>query len=240
SEGRRGDDPVIVTYAKDGNLYSVRAKTVIWAAASWTAKHAIRDIPQDTREAMDSFTRAPILVANVALTNWRFLYKLGYTACSWRGGFSYTANIVAPMYVGNYRPPLDPDSPTILTFYVPFNERGPTRAEQGKLGRAKLLGTSYREYETQIRSQMVKMFGAAGFDPGKDIAGMVLNRWGHAYVTAGPGFFFGDNGKPPPSDVLRRPVGRISFAHSELSGHQYSGAAAIEAMRGAKQVVEML
>jgi len=33
-----------------------------------------------------------------------------------------------------------------------------------------------------------KMFGAAGFDPGRDIAGIVLNRWGHAYVNAGPGF----------------------------------------------------
>jgi len=34
-----------------------------------------------------------MLVANVALDNWRFLYKMGYTACSWRGGFGFTANI---------------------------------------------------------------------------------------------------------------------------------------------------
>jgi len=233
-------DPATVVYAKDGKLYSVRAKTVIWAGASWTAKHAIQRLPADHLQAMDSFTRAPILVANVALDNWRFLYKLGYTACSWRGGFGYTANLVSPMYVGDYRPALDPDSPAILTFYVPFNERGHSRAEQGALGRQKMFSTSYRDYEAQIRRQMVKLFGRAGFEPQRDIAGIVLNRWGHAYVTAGPGFFYGTHGKAAPSDVLRQPVGRLTFAHSELSGHQNAGAAALEGDRAAKQILQML
>ena len=232
--------PAIVTYAKDGRLYSVRAKSVIWAGASFTAKHAIPWLPDEYRSAMAEFVRAPILVANVALNNWRFLYKLGYTACSWSGGFGYTANIVSPMHVGDYRPPLDPDSPIILTFYVPFNQRGKSLADQGNAGRAELLGTTYREYEAQIRRQMLKLFGNSGFDADRDIAGIVLNRWGHAYVTAGPGFFYGRDGKPAPSDVLRRPVGNLTFAHSELSGHQNSGAAALEGSRAAKQVLSMM
>ena len=28
---------------------------------------------------------------------------------------------------------------------------------------------------------MMKLFGAAGFDPDRDVAGIILNRWGHAY-----------------------------------------------------------
>jgi len=200
----------------------------------------VQHLPDDYRLATESFTRAPMLIVNVALNNWRFLYKLGYTACSWRGGFGYTANMVAPMYVGNYRPRLDPDSPFLLTFYVPFNERGHSLSEQGNIARQRMFGTSYRDYETQIRQQMVKLFSDAGFDPGRDIAGIVLNRWGHAYVTAGPGFFYGTNGKPAPSDVLRRPLGRLTFAHSELSGHQYWGAAATEGKRAAEQMLAML
>ena len=235
-----GKGPATVVYARGGKLYSVRAKTVIWAGASWTAKHAVQNLPQDYRAAMDSFTRAPMLIANVALDNWRFLYKLGYTACSWRGGFGYTANMVSPMYVGDYRPRLDPDSPALLTFYVPFNRRGHSRLEQGALARQEMFATSYRDYELQIRRQMVKLFGDAGFDPGRDIAGIVLNRWGHAYVTAGPGFFFGKDGRPAPSDVLRQPLGRLTFAHSELSGHQNAGAAALEGQRAAEQVLAML
>jgi spermidine dehydrogenase len=233
-------EPATITYVKDGKLFSVRARTVIWAGACWTAKHAVQRLPEEYSTAMESFPRAPMLVVNVALDNWRALYKLGYTACSWRGGFGYTANLRAPMYVGDYRPPLDPDQPTIFTFYVPFNQYGLSLADQGKVARQKMFATSYREYEMQIRQQLVKLFASAGFDPKRDIAGIVLNRWGHAYVTAGPGFFFGRDGKPAPSDVLRRPLSNLTFAHSELSGHQNMWAAAEEGKRAAEQLMAVL
>jgi len=236
----RKGEPAVITYIKEGKLYSVRARTVIWAGASWTAKHAVERLPDEYRTAMDSFPRSPMLVVNVALDNWRALYNLGYTVCTWRGGFGFTGNLRAPMYVGDYRPTLDPDHPTIFTMNVPFNQPGVPLADQGKLARQKMFATSYRDYETQIRQQLTKLFGSAGFDPKRDIAGIVLNRWGHAYVDAGPGFFFGRNGKPAPSDVLRRPLGNLTFAHSELSGHQTHTNAGIEGTRAATQVLAML
>jgi len=237
---QRKAKPAIITYAKGGKLFSVQARTVIWAGASWSAKHAVQRLPSDYKTAMEGFPRSPMLVVNVALDNWRALYKLGYSACSWRGGFGFTANIRAPMYVGDYRPPLDPDFPTVLTFYVPFNQYGLPIAEQGKVARQQMFGTSYRDYEAQIRRQLTKMLGDAGFDAQRDIAGIVLNRWGHAYVNAGPGFFYGRDGKPAPSDVLRTPLGNLTFAHSELSGHQTYIAAGEEGVRAAKQVIAML
>jgi spermidine dehydrogenase len=233
-------EPATITYARDGRLYTVRGRTVIWAAANWTAKHAIQHLPEEYRAAMDEFPRAPMLVANVALDNWRFLYKMGYTACSWRGGFGFTANIRPNMYIGDYRPPLDPDQPNILTFYVPFNQHGLPLAEQGKVARTRLFGTTYREYESAILQQMVKMFSPGGFDPKRDVAGIVLNRWGHAYITPGPGFYAGRDGKPAPSDVLRRPLGTLSFAHSELAGNQNWIEASTEGRRAAHQALEML
>jgi spermidine dehydrogenase len=229
-----------ITYVKDGKLASVRARTVIWAGASWTGKHAIQVLPAEYRAAMERFPRSPMLVVNVALDNWRALYQLGYTACSWRGGFGYTGNLRAPMYVGDYRPPLDPDQPTIFTFYVPFPQPGLPIAEQGKVSRQQMFATDYRAYETQIRRQLVQLFGDAGFDPKRDIAGIVLNRWGHAYVNAAPGFFFGRDGQPAPSDVLRQPVGALAFAHSELAGQQTAAFAIEEGIRAAQQAVAML
>jgi spermidine dehydrogenase len=108
------------------------------------------------------------------------------------------------------------------------------------MARQKMFATSYREYEMQIRQQLVKLFASAGFDPKRDIAGIVLNRWGHAYVNAAPGFFFAADGKSTPSDVLRRPLGNLTFAHSELSGHQTYVMAGNEATRAAEQVTAML
>jgi len=235
-----GHEPATVTYAREGTLHTVRARAVIWAAANWTAKHAIQQLPDEYRTAMNEFPRAPMLVVNVALDNWRFLHKLGFTACSWRGGFGFTCNLRPNMYVGDYRPPLDPDQPNILTFYVPFNQFGSSLADQGKTARARLFATSYREYESTILQQMVKMFGDGGFDPKRDVAGIVLNRWGHAYITPGPGFYAGRDGKPAPSDVLRRPLGALMFAHSELAGNQNWVEASTEGRRAAHQALDML
>ena len=45
-----------------------------------------------------------------ALTNWRFLYRLGITAAIWDGqeeGFGFTCNIRSPMHLGSYHAPRD-------------------------------------------------------------------------------------------------------------------------------------
>jgi spermidine dehydrogenase len=71
-------------------------------------------------------------------------------------------------------------------------------AEQQSAGRAELLATSFADYERRVREQLTEMFAATGFDAKRDIAGIVLNRWGHAYCSPQPGFFFGLDGKPLP------------------------------------------
>jgi spermidine dehydrogenase len=240
AESQCTGQPATITYLENGQFRSVQARTVIWAAASWSGKHAIQNLPTEYRAATEGFPRSPMLCVNVALNNWRALYKLGYSTCSWRGGFGFTANIRRPVHIGDYRPPLDPDLPTLFTFYVPFPQRGLPLVEQGRVARAKLYATSYREFETQIRRQMVTLFASAGFDPKRDIAGIVINRWGHAYANAGPGFFYGLDGKPAPRDVLRRPTGNLTFAHTELAGIAAWWNAGQEGIRAAHQVLAML
>jgi spermidine dehydrogenase len=69
-------------------------------------------------------------MANVALTNWRFLYKLGITGGRWFNGLGYTANIRQQMTIGHYAPRLHPDSPNVMTFYIPFYSTGMPVGEQ--------------------------------------------------------------------------------------------------------------
>jgi hypothetical protein len=89
-----------------------------------------------------------------------------------------------------------------------------------------MIGTSFVDYEGRIREQFSEIFAPAGFDPGRDIAGIILNRWGHAYLNPQPGFFFGVKGRPAPREILRNaPFGRIAFANTDLAGamdHRYS------------------
>lgn len=58
--------------------------------------------------------------------------------------------------------------------------------------------------------QLQQMLGSAGFDAKRDIAGIVLNRWGHAYIAPQPGFYFGTPGNPAPLEVVRRRYGRVA------------------------------
>jgi len=104
-----------------------------------------------------------------------------------------------------------------------------------------MLGTSFRDYERQIREQFSDMFAGAGLNTARDIAGIILNRWGHAYLSPQPGFFFGRDGRPAPREILRKaPFGRIAFANTDLAGamdHRYS---ILEAQRAVSQLVDQV
>ncbi len=233
---------VSVIYQRNGRYHGIRAKAVVMATGSWINPYIVRDLPPAYREACASFLHAPFLVANVALTNWRFLYRLGITAAIWdrqEDGFGFTCNIRSPMHVGDYRPPLDPDKPAVLSFYTPYHSPGLDPKAQVTLGRAELLTRSYPEYESRIYRQMMRLFGAAGFDPAADVAGLILNRWGHAYSVPYPGFYGGADGTAP-RDTLRNNYGRIAFAHSELDGNQHYGPAADEGRRACRQLADAL
>lgn len=242
-EGDPGTSGTVkVVYTRNGRLHGVRARAVIMATGGWMNLHVVRDMPAAHREAYRQFVHAPFLVANVALTNWRFLHRLGITAAIWdrgEGDFGYTCNIRNPMQVGSYRPPLDPDQPTILSFYTPFHRPGLPPRVQATLGRTELLTTSYPEFERRIHAQMVKLFAASSFNPQRDVAGLILNRWGHAFSVPFPGFFGGASGRAP-RDVIRNRHGRIAFAHSELAGWQHWGTAADEGRRAFNQLADAL
>jgi len=231
---------VSVLYIKDGKLFRIKARAVVMAAGSWINRRVVSDLPETYRDAYKTFHYSSVLVINVALTNWRFLYRLNMTGCRWFNGFGYTCNIRQPMIVGDYRPPLNPDKPIILTFYIPYYYPGLSITEQGREGRKEILATSYSEYERKIREQMVRLFGTAGFNPENDIAGIILNRWIYAYLNPQPGFFFSRQGGPTARDIIRKRHGRIAFGHSELDGHQNWSGAFEEGRRAASQILEIL
>jgi spermidine dehydrogenase len=85
------------------------------------------------------------------------------------------------------------------------------------------------------------MFAGTGFDARRDIAGIILNRWGHAYLNPQPGFFFGRDGRPAPSAVLRSaPFGRVAFANTDLAGIMDHRSSILEAQRAIAQLLDQV
>jgi len=230
---------VRVTYTRGGKAYRLKARSVVMAGGCWTSKRVVRDLDAARLAAYAQFYRSPCMLANIAVRNWRFLYKLGFSSASWFEGLgSFTSVRKVPTFSTDVKT-IGPDSPTVLTFKVLYCYPGLGLEEQGNRGRAELLATSFRDYERQLREQMTEMFAGSGFDAGRDIAGIILNRWGHAYVNPQPGFFFGRDGKPAPREILRAaPFGRITFANTDLSGTPDHKTAVLEAHRAVGQILD--
>jgi spermidine dehydrogenase len=129
----------------------------------------------------------------------------------------------------------------VLCLKVLYSYPGVPTEEQGHKGRAEMLSIPFADYEQRIRLQFQDMFGSTGFDARRDIAGIILNRWGHAYLSPAPGFFFGKNGKPAPTEVLRSgPFGRITFANADLSGIMDHRTSILEANRAVGQILDQV
>ncbi|AXC14146.1 hypothetical protein ACPOL_4884 [Acidisarcina polymorpha] len=237
AEVKHEGDAVRVTYAVKDRLFAVRARSVIMAGG-WSTWRTIPDLPESYRDAYRQFYRMPCLVMNVALRNWRFLAKMGITESQWFEGLGDSFAVRRIATFGGVPAAISPDDPTVLTMKILFTEPGLPLAQQATRGRMRMLSTSYEEFERRIREQFTLMFARAGFDARRDIAGIILNRWGHAYLCAQPGFFFGRDGKPAPREIIRSaPFGKIAFANSDLSGIMDHRASIAEADRAVKQIL---
>ena len=234
-------DSVTIAYLTAGKLYRVKARSVVMAGGSWTTKHIVKDLPKTHRNAYAQFYRSPCMMANVAVRNWRFLYKMGISGCRWFEGIGNYMEVRKLALTGVEDPTISPDAPVVLSLKVLYSYPGYSTEAQGHRGRAEMLGTSFRDYERQIREQFNEMFARVGLDTRRDIAGIILNRWGHAYLSPQPGFFFGRDGRAAPREILRNaPFGRIAFANTDLAGamdHRYS---ILEAQRAVAQLFDQV
>jgi spermidine dehydrogenase len=233
---------VSVVYATGEKVFRIRARSAVMAGGSWTTKRIVRDLPAAQQEAYAQFFRSPCMMANVALRNWRFLAKMGITGCRWFGGsLGNYMELRRLATIGNVPKTISPDSPIVLTMKVLYSYPGLSTEVQGHRGRAEMITTSFREYERRIRQQFTEMFSEAGLNPERDIAGIILNRWGHAYLSPQPGFFFGKDGKPAPRDVLRAaPFSRIAFANTDLAGAMDHRFSILEAQRAVGQLLDQV
>jgi spermidine dehydrogenase len=232
---------VTIAYLNGGKLHRLKARSVVMAGGCWTTKHIVKDLPETHRKAYAEFYRSPCMMASVALRNWRFLYKMGLTGCRWFEGIGNYVEVLKHAVTGVEDSTINPDSPVVFSLKVLYSYPGLSTEDQGHRGRGEMIGTSFRDYEKRIREQLADMFTGAGFDAQRDIAGIILNRWGHAYLSPQPGFFFGRHGQPAAREILRRcPFGRIAFANTDLAGamdHRYS---ILEAQRAVGQLLDQV
>ena len=110
--------------------------------------------------------------------------------------------------------------------------------EQNKAGRAEILATSLERYEQEVRRQLTRMLGAGGFDAGRDILAITINRWPHGYAPEFNPLF--DRWQPEAGRAHvrgRARRGAIAIANSDAAAYAYMDAAIDEAHRAVGELL---
>jgi len=185
SLGHRGDNldgPVDVTYVRDNEALTVTGKKVIWAGYHAMLPYVCRDLSAAQATACGESVRAPLVYTSVLLRSWKSLAVTGVERVYCPGSFFHSARLTHPVSNGRYRYAASPDDPVILHLqHVPATPGKPA-IEQFRAGRRALLQTPFETFESEVRSQLGRMFGAGGLDPARDIAAITVNRWPHGYA----------------------------------------------------------
>ena len=79
------------------------------------------------------------------------------------------------------------------------------------------------------------MLGPGGFESGRDIAAITVNRWSHGYAHAANSLFEQD--AEPVIAAARQPVGHVAIANSDAAWDAYAHAAIDQAERAVRELL---
>ena len=119
---------------------------------------------------------------------------------------------------------------------VPCQPGIPQR-DQFLAGRQELMVTPFSTFEQNIRDQLARMLGSAGFDPARDIQGITVNRWAHGYSYEGNSLFDPEWAEGEQPWILgRKRFGQIAIANSDAGRSAYTNVAIDQAYRAVQEL----
>src|SRR3984957_14382261 len=232
-----GEKEVEITYSRGGVLQSVRAKNCVLACYNMMIPYICPELPEKQKEAMAYLVKTPLVYTHVALRNWTSFSKLGVHQIVAPGGYhTYTA-MDFPVSIGQYTFPSDPEQPMVLFMLRTPCRPGLPMRDQYRAGRGELMGTPFATFERNVRDQLGRMLGGAGFDPAHDIEGITVNRWAHGYAYT-PNYLFDPQWteEEKPWVIGRKPFGKIAIANSDAGANAYTNEAIDQAHRAVMEL----
>jgi spermidine dehydrogenase len=221
-----GGQAVDVVYVRNAEACRVRAKHAILACYNNMVPHICGEVPQEQREAIAYATKVPLVYLSIAVRNWHAFERLKiHSVYVPKAELMHSFGLDFPVSMGEYKYAGDPDNPAIIHgTYVPTSpDRGLTAREQHVAGRRRLFEMTFDEFERGIVRQLNGALAGGGFDAGRDIAAITVNRWPHGYAYeyndfSDPADWGRDKG---PHIRGRAQLGRISIANSDASAYAY-------------------
>jgi spermidine dehydrogenase len=196
------------------------------------------EMPARQKEALRYLVKAPLVYTSVALRNWRAFKALRVHEIHAPGAYHSSVRLNETVDIGGYRSVRSPDEPILVHMVRAPCSPGLDEREQHRVGRAELLATTFEDFERNIRDQLARMLGPAGFDPAGDIAAITVNRWPHGYAYEYNPLFDPDwSEHEQPHVVGRAPFGRIAIANADAGAGAYTDVAIEQAFRAIGEVM---
>lgn len=235
---RNAGRAVDLVYLRGGKAHRVQAPHAVLACFNMTIPYMMPELADEQRNALLRNVKAPLVYTKVLVRDWTAWTKLGVHEISAPMSFHCRLKLDYPVSLGGYRHSRKPDEPMCLHLVHVPNESnaGMEARDQFRLGRMQLLERTFADFEKEIRSDLDRMLGPGGFESGRDIAAITVNRWSHGY-SYGANSLFDDDEYEDALTLARKPVGRVSIANSDASGHAYAHAAIDEAHRAVGEVL---
>ena len=231
---------VEVTYAHGDKAYTVKAKNSILACWHVVIPFICEELPDKQKEALASAQKVPLLYTNVALRNWKSFEKIGTNSIYAPGMYHSYVNLDLPVSIGGYECARKPEEPIVVHMMKAACHPGLPARQQHSHGRMELFTTTFETMERSIREQLGRMLGPGGFDPGRDIAAITVNRWPHGYSYEYNSLFdsFWLEGGETPCEVARRTFGRIAIANCDAGAYAYTDEAINQAHRAVTEITK--
>jgi hypothetical protein len=194
------DNGVTATYLDLARETSVRvhARAAVCAMPRFIAERLISansDVPAPSASPL---TYSPWMVANLTLDR---IPGAPSSMPAWDNVFraSHSLGYVDATHQSLAQRP----QATVLTYYQPLDDLPPAKAREAALPR------SHRDWSEQIVADLETAH------PGihDSITNLDVWLWGHAMIRPTPGFIWGDR-----RAGMQVPLGRLAFAHSDMSG----------------------
>ena len=236
-----GDEQVEVAYVAKGQAQAVRGKHCILAGYGGIVPHLCPELPKAQKEHLAYGVKAPFICTNVLLRNSEAVSKAGVSGYQCPGSFYSLLASAPPVNVGDFRVPSEANDPMVMWMLhapTPQVTNGMSARDAYRLGRHKLLSMSFEEIEVATITQMTGMFGSAGFDAGRDVEAITVNRWAHGYAYEYMDLHDPDWPKgEAPHELGRKPIGRIAIANSDAEAAAYVQAAIKAARRAVNELL---
>ena len=235
---------VEITYVQGGEARRVKARKCILACYLSVIPHLCPELPKVQKEALGRTIRMPLVSVNVLVSNWKAFEKLRIYAAYCPGSYFSDVRLTYPLRFEDYESARTTDEPmTVHMYRIPLPGEL-SAVQQLRAGRHELLGTTFEEFERNIRQQLGTMLGEGGFDPARDIKAITINRWPHGYATGI------DTGSEDSNEYRalpdhqqhwfkgRKQFGRIAIANSDAGASAMTESAIEQGYRATQEVLQ--